>query len=175
MEQALTTERLACEPLAAGHAPLLFAELRNANLYRYIPQDPPADVEALAARYARLAAEPHSPDGSELWLNWVVRERGGAYTGTLEASVTPGQEATIAYFVFEPYQRMGYAKEGVGALLEYLFEQHGVSVIIAEIDTRNAASIGLVKSLGFECVAHTVDADFFKGQASDEYRFEIAR
>ena len=176
MSQLLTSERLDCEALVAGHAPLLFPELRNEALYEFIPQDPPANVAALSARFERLEREPHSPDGSELWLNWVVRERAtGAYAGTLEASVTPAQAAEIAYFVFAPYQRRGYAKEGVGVLVDCLFETYQVGVVVAEIDTRNIASISLVESLGFACVAHTVDADFFKGATSDEFRFELRR
>jgi RimJ/RimL family protein N-acetyltransferase len=176
LRQQLTTSRLDCEPLVAGHAQLLFPELSNAALYAFIPQDPPVNINALAVRFVRLEHEPHSPDGSELWLNWAMRERAtGTYVGTLEASVVPGRSAEIAYFVFTPHQRRGYAKEGVGALIEHLFESHQVGVVIAEIDTRNRPSIALVESLGFERVAHTANADFFKGAASDEYRFELHR
>ena len=98
-----------------------------------------------------------------------------AYVGMLEASVLPDRTAFIAYFIFEPHQSKGYAKEGVSALLDHLFEDYVVDVVIAEIDTRNLASIALVKALGFECVAHTLDMDHFKGAASDEYRFELRR
>ncbi len=173
----LTTPRLICEPLVAGHAPLLFPELQNTVLYRFIPQDPPVDIATLTTRYERLAREPHSPDGDELWLNWALREKSddGIYVGTLQASVTPGQIAYIAYFIFEPHQRQGYAREAVGALVEYLFEDHQVEIVAAEIDTRNAPSIALITALGFQCVAHTANADFFKGAPSDEYRFELCR
>ncbi len=176
MRQPLTTARLVCEPLATKHARLLFGELRNARLYRFIPQDPPASLDALETRYTRLASHPHSPDGSELWLNWAMRERSRcAYVGTLEASVTPGHQAEIAYMVFEPSQRLGYAGEGVDVMINYLFERHAIDVVIAEIDTRNAASIALVLSLGFDRVAKTTGADYFKGSPSDEYRFELRR
>lgn len=174
MGQVLVTERLECEPLVAGHAARLLPELRNAALYRFIPQDPPDDVETLTARFERLEHEPHSPDGSELWLNWAMRQRTtGAFVGTLEASVVPESSAEIAYFVFEPHQRTGYAKEGVSVLIDHLFGQYQIEVVVAEIDTRNVPSISLVKSLGFECVALRANADFFKGATSDEYRFEL--
>ena len=176
MMQMLTTHRLDCEPLVAGHAPLLFPELRNEALYEFIPQDPPSGVDALTARFERLENEPHSPDGTELWLNWAMRERAtGAYIGTLEPSVTPGRSADLAYFVFAPHQRRGYALEGVGALVDYLFDRYRVGAVVAEIDTRNTASISLVKALGFACVARTANADFFKGAPSDECRFELVR
>jgi ribosomal-protein-alanine N-acetyltransferase len=49
-----------------------------------------------------------------------------------------------------------------------------VSRVAAEIDTRNTASIHLVEALGFARVATTPGADFFKGAASDEYRYELS-
>jgi len=39
----------------------------------------------------------------------------------------------------------------------------------AYVDTRNKASIRLLERLGFERVDATKDADFFKGESSDEY------
>ncbi len=176
MDGALETARLVGEPLTAAHAVLLFPELRNPALYRFIPQDPPPSIDTLTSRFERLASQPHSPDGDELWLNWVLRERASdAYAGMLEATVIPGQSATIAYFVFVPYQRQGYAHEGVGALVKHLFTVHQVDVVVAEIDTRNRASIALVKTLGFTCAARTDNADYFNGAPSDEYRFELPR
>jgi len=47
-----------------------------------------------------------------------------------------------------------------------------VSRVGTEIDTRNTASTRLVEALGFALVALTPNADFFKGTASDEYRYE---
>ena len=174
MRQSLTTARLDCEPLVANHAPLVFSELCNDDLYRFIPQEPPASVEVLTARFERLEREPYSPDGTELWLNWVMHDRDtGAYVGTLEASVVHGQSATIAYFVFVQYQRLGYATEGVAALIDLLVDVYQLQVVVAEIDTRNTASIALVKALGFACVGRVEEADFFNGAASDEYRFEL--
>lgn len=176
MSQLLATERLNYEPLGAEHASLLFPELRDEALYRFIPQNPPASVEALTARFERLEREPHSPDGDERWLNWVMRDRAsGSYVGTLEATVSPARSALVAYFVFASHQRRGYAKEGLRALVDHLFATYQVDAVIAEIDTRNIASISLVAALGFACIARTTDADFFKDSASDEYRFELRR
>lgn len=47
-----------------------------------------------------------------------------------------------------------------------------MSRVGTEIDTRNTASTRLVEALGFALVALTPNADFFKGTASDEYRYE---
>jgi hypothetical protein len=47
----------------------------------------PLSAAALAARYARLAHR-RSPDGSQLWGNWVMRVRAtGMAAGTVQATV----------------------------------------------------------------------------------------
>jgi RimJ/RimL family protein N-acetyltransferase len=172
-EARLETPRLLLEPILPGHAPVLYERLQDERLYRFIPQDPPDTPEALEDRYQFLSGR-RSPDGREAWLNWAVRERGsGEYAGTLEATVYDEGTAIIAYMVFVPYQRRGIAAEACGRLLEHLFEGYRASMVAAEIDTRNAASIALVESLGFERVGFQKDADHFKGSTSDEYRYEI--
>ncbi len=54
----LTTARLCLEPITPQHAQHLSLVLSDLQLYTYIPEDPPADVASLAARYQRLAASP---------------------------------------------------------------------------------------------------------------------
>ena len=155
-EVQLETERLFLEPILPAHAPVLYERMQEERLYRFIPQDPPVTPQALEDRY------------------WAVRERGsGDYAGTLEATVHDDRKATVAYMVFVPYQRRGFAAEACWRLLEHLFDDYRVGVVAAEIDTRNTASIALVESLGFERVGFQKDADHFKGASSDEYRYEI--
>lgn len=175
-ERALETPRLVLEPLTPAHAPALYPSLRDDRLYRFIPTDPPTSPTALATRYRRLATR-RSPDGREAWLNWAMRRRNppGPYVGTLEATVLPDRSAVIAYLVFVPDQRRGYAREGVAALLDHLLRDHPLDLIAAEVDTRNAASIALLAALGFARVATTRGADHFKGAPSDEHRYELRR
>jgi RimJ/RimL family protein N-acetyltransferase len=58
-------------------------------------------------------------------------------------------------------------------MLWHLLEDYGVRVVVAEMDTRNAASVSLVEALGFERVGTTLGADRFKGSVSDEHRYEL--
>lgn len=172
-ERVLETRRLLLEPLTVAHAAGLYELLLDRRLYDFVPQDPPATRQALEDRYRRLSAR-RSPDGSEAWLNWAVRERAtGGYVGTLEATVNGDRTAAIAYAVFVPYQRRGFAAEGCERVLAHLFGDYGVSAVVAEIDTRNAASMALVESLGFGRVSLRENADHFKGASSDEYGYEL--
>jgi ribosomal-protein-alanine N-acetyltransferase len=172
-EAQLETGRLVLEPILPAHASVLYDSSQDERLYQFIPQDPPASLQTLEDRYDFLSAR-RSPDGREAWLNWAVRERGsGDYAGTLEATVYDKGTAIIAYMVYVPHQRQGFAAEACGRLLEHLFEDYRVSMVAAEIDTRNTASVALVEALDFERVGFQKDADHFKGASSDEYRYEI--
>jgi len=172
-EAILETTRLVLEPVLPSHAPTLFEPLQAQAIYKYMPEDPPDSVEALTIRFRQLAAR-RSPDGQEGWLNWIMRLREEkTYVGTLQATVLPNATAYIAYLLFPTFWKQGYAREGCRRVLDLLFEDYQVRTVLAEIDTRNAPSIRLVESLGFQCVATKRDADFFKGSTSHEYHYEL--
>jgi [ribosomal protein S5]-alanine N-acetyltransferase len=182
-EATLETERLVLEPLLPEHVPLLLEGLADERLYRFIPTDAPESAEALETRYRKLSSR-RSPDGSEVWLNFAMRLREGTtpedgavpqttYVGTLEATVFPDRSAYIAYTLFVPSWHHGYAREGCARMLGHLVEDYKVRVVVAEIDTRNAASVSLAEALGFERVGTTLGADHFKGSVSDEHRYEL--
>jgi len=171
-ERILETRRLVLEPLIPAHAEAIYEQLLDKRQYEFIPQDPPTSLQALERRYQALSSR-LSPSEQEAWLNWVVRLLfEGTYIGTLEATVYANCTATIAYMIFPPFWRQGYALEGCGRLLNHLFKDYGLSVVSAEIDTRNIASIRLVEALGFKRVSKQTNADFFKGVVSHEYRYE---
>ena len=173
-EKPLETDRLVLEPLRTAHAPKLYEHLLDRRLYTFIPQDPPASPKVLEERYRKLSTR-RSPDGREAWLNWALRVRGGGYAGLLEATVEADRIAYVAHTVFVPYQGTGFGAEGCRRLLRHLFEDYNVTAAVAEVDTRNAASIALVEALGFERVSFHKNADHFKDAPSDEYRYELRR
>ncbi|NMG05552.1 GNAT family N-acetyltransferase [Brasilonema sp. UFV-L1] len=170
-ETTLETSRLLLEPLMASHAIHMYRQLQDERLYQFIPQEPPISLQVLQTRYRALSSR-LSPDGQEAWLNWAFRLRAGTYIGTLEATVYANQRAAIAYMIFPPFWQQGYAKEGCLRLLNHVFNDYQVNIVAAEIDTRNVASIKLIKSLGFKHVSTKENADFFKGCVSHEYRYE---
>jgi RimJ/RimL family protein N-acetyltransferase len=166
----IATQRLILEPLTAGHAQKLFDSFSDPNLYTFLPGEPPVSVEALRERYQRLERR-RSPDGSELWLNWAGRQHNGAYVGLVEATVHADATAHVAYFVFAPFQRQGFAREALEAVLAHLKNDAGVPEARALLDTRNEASWRLLERLGFRRGRTIKAADRFKGSASDEFEY----
>jgi ribosomal-protein-alanine N-acetyltransferase len=105
-------------------------------------------VEALRQRYAGLESR-QSPDGSQQWLNWVVRLASGHCAGIVQATIHPGHSADFA-FVFAPeYWGRGVALEACQAVLPHLTEDLGVRTLFATVDPANVRSLRLLERLGF--------------------------
>ena len=142
---------LRLEPQMAGHAAELYAVLRDPGLYQFTDDGAPESEDWLRQRLARLESRA-SPDGAFHWLNWVVREASGSVVGYVQATLDAEGVAEIAYVIGRQFWRRGFAGEACRVMLAELAETFGARRIVARIDTRNAASLALVRKLGFECV-----------------------
>jgi ribosomal-protein-alanine N-acetyltransferase len=171
-KHVVRTKRFSLYPLKAEYAERMFDGLSDVRSYEFIPDDPPESVAALAARYERLQGQ-RSPDGQEVWLNWVIgSENEPTLFGYVQFTITLAeQRAFVAYFVFPSYQKQGFAAEAVAAALSHVLATFRVTQVDAQIDTRNVASIALVESLGFVRTRMVPHADEFKGTVSDEYHY----
>lgn len=146
--QALAAGELVLEPLVAGHAEAMFAALGDPELYRYLDHPPPPTVEHLRAVYAGVEKR-LSPDGSQIWLNWVVRRPGEAPLGYVQATVMPNHTAWIGYVFSVQHWGRGHATQAVRAMLEHLAADCGVRCFLASVETENLSSIRLLERLGF--------------------------
>lgn len=170
----MNTPHLRLEPLRREHANLVHSLRQDQRLYTYLPQEPPSLVE-LEERFEYLE-HGLSPDGKEHWLNWIVFLHDTSQpVGSFQATIRKDQNSQIAYETFVSYWRKGYATEAGISIITHIFDNYETNVLEAEIDTRNTASIRLVESLGFDCIACNRNVDFFKGASSDEYRYVLRR
>jgi ribosomal-protein-alanine N-acetyltransferase len=144
----ICTRRLQLEPLQARHADEMFVGLSDLTLYSWIDERPPQSVATLRDRYERLQSR-SSPDGTEAWLNWAIRDVDDQkVVGYVQATVRQDR-AFIAYVIFSSAQRRGYGHEAVSAMLTELHEYCAVSKFCATVDARNHPSLSLLVGLGF--------------------------
>jgi RimJ/RimL family protein N-acetyltransferase len=107
-----------------------------------------------------------------LWLNWVGRHKETrALVAHFQAGVKADRIASVGYLVARQYQNQGLATEGLNAVFNYLHGFLGVKEVKAWSDTRNKASHKLAEKLGMVRIDTVKDADFFKGETSDEFVF----
>lgn len=59
-------------------------------------------------------------DGSQRWLNWVVRLPGGELAGYVQATVLPDRSSYVAYELASRYWRRGIGSDAVQAMLDEL-------------------------------------------------------
>jgi RimJ/RimL family protein N-acetyltransferase len=165
------TARLAFEPLAPSHAAELAPLLGDPALWRFIPREPPGAAD-VARRFAVVSVVERP--NRDRWLNWVLRRHGDASAiGLVETTVAPDHRAYLAYFVFVPFQRQGYAREACAAALAHLRDACGVTRVAAEVDTRNDASQRLLARLGFACDGTRHAADPIAGMPAFDYRYAL--
>ena len=81
--------------------------------------------------------------------------------------------AEIGFTVSRENQGKGFASEAVRAVLRVIFERTAVERIEAITDSRNVASIALLKSIGMRQAK--IAQVWFKGSTSTEYAFVLRK
>jgi ribosomal-protein-alanine N-acetyltransferase len=146
--QTLTTSDLVLEPLTVAHAEAMFELLADPQIYRYLDHPPPPSVDHLRSVYAQLEAR-QSPDGSERWLNWVVRPHGGSPVGVVQATVGLADRAWVAFVFGSPHWGRGHAHQATQAMIEHLAAAYQVTRCMATVEADNERSVRLLGRLGF--------------------------
>ncbi|HKU87954.1 MAG TPA: GNAT family N-acetyltransferase [Casimicrobiaceae bacterium] len=146
--RTLVTARLVLEPQVTAHAEPMYALLQDPAIYRY-ENEPPESVDWLRERFRRLESRT-SADGSEQWLNWVVRLRDSDLIGYVQATACEALPAAIAYVFASRWWGHGYASEAVVAMMEELAESYGARAFSAVLKRDNLRSVRLLERLGFE-------------------------
>lgn len=151
--EVIETARLTLEPLRVEHAAEMAPALDDVALHRFTGGRP-ASVEQLWQRYRQQAAG-RSPDGTEGWLNWVVRHRAsGAPIGTVQATVSPAgdragdrPQAQLAWVIATAHQGQGYAGEAAAGMADWL-RGRGVRRLLAHVHPEHRASERVAERLG---------------------------
>jgi RimJ/RimL family protein N-acetyltransferase len=160
LDRGWLTERLDLEPLAVAHATELAPLLDDTSLHEFTG-GAPLSAAALAARYTRLAAR-RSPDGEQLWGNWVMRVRAtGAAAGIIQATLPAGGPAAgsaeVSWVVVRAAQGHGYAKEAARSLVATL--QNAGWTVVAHIHPGHLASQRVARAAGLSPTADLCDGE----------------
>jgi len=160
LHQGWRTERLDLEPLTADHAAELAPVLDDTALHEFIG-GAPLPAAALARRYARLAAR-RSPEGHQLWGNWVMRVRDtGKSVGTVQVTMPADGPAAgpaeVAWVVGVQTQGHGYAKEAACGLVALLREAGWT--VVAHIHPAHLASQRVAHAAGLSPTEEVHDGE----------------
>jgi len=158
--QHLSSDRLELEPLRPEHADEMAPLLDHVELHTFIGGEP-ATRDELRGRYTRQVVG-RSPDGSQRWLNWLVRRRdSGQAVGTTQATVSEqdgGLTADVAWVIGASQQRQGYAQEAAKLMVGWLRHQ-GVEIVVAHVHPHHQASVAVARAVGLAPTDTVVDGE----------------
>ena len=142
----------------------MFRVLSDPAIYQFENEPPPSE-EWLTRRYARLENRV-SAEGTQIWLNWVVRLPCGELAGYVQATVFMSGAALVAYELASRHWRRGIGRSGLSAVIDELNENYATALFAAVLKSTNFRSEGLLVSLGFEPASEEQAAQF--GAEPDE-------
>ena len=143
---ALITPRLRLRQARADDLDDLHAVFGDPAAMRYWSTLPHADRDQTRAWLDRMIAA--SPEVS---ADFVIEHR-GRVIGKAGCYAVP----EIGYILHRDFWGQGLAREALAAVLPYVFSRFPVDALRADVYPRNAASLGLLKKLGFEEVGRAV-------------------
>lgn len=143
------------------HADEMAAVLAFPSLYRFTGGAAPT-TGRLRARY-RSQVRGSSRDGSQGWLNWIVRGGSGAAVGYIQATLERdgGTDRLIAGlgWVIAPFaQGRGVATRASARVVDWLCDA-GVQEFRADIHPGNTASAAVARRLGLAPTPTVVDRE----------------
>jgi RimJ/RimL family protein N-acetyltransferase len=126
----------------------MFRVLSDPAIYEF--ENAPPESEAWLHRRFELLESRGPADGSEDWLNWVVRLPSGQLAGYVQATVSREGWAYVAYELNSQYWRQGIGTTAVAAMLQELRAVYRVREFVAVLKGKNYRSRALLLSLGFQ-------------------------
>lgn len=170
MKPQFRTERLYLRRLCRQDVPIL-AHWRNdedCRRYQCWRQTSPSALRRFALRYRRSRLLSRQRE-----QHYAVCLHDGTLVGDITVFYIRGDNVSIGYTIFPPFQRNGYAYELLSSLLPLLRAHYHLD-ICAIADRRNIASISLLYKLGFEILEKKSEENVFilspnvKGETRDD-------
>ena len=126
-------------------------------LVAHLPDEFPSRDEIdgfLSVQLQRMEAAPER----RAWMARLMKSKEGEAVGHCGFHGPPEivGRAEIGYTVFVRFRHQGFAKEAAGALVRWAF-QRGETVVYASVSPDNAASLAVVRGLGFRQVGTQED------------------
>lgn len=147
------TERLLISALTLKDIKNFVAHRNQPEVARYQNWYPVSEAEVEQLIFNQSKAEFGRPDQ---WYQFAIRLLPDyTFIGDIGLHFVTNfyRQVEIGYSISMAYQRKGYGRESVQAVLSYCFSNLNLEIVSATIDVRNTASQRLLESLGFQLMA----------------------
>ncbi|WPB57099.1 GNAT family protein [Xylophilus sp. GOD-11R] len=171
----LRTERLVLREIVHADAPALLGIHGDSTAMHYMFCEPMRDLEESHAWIGRFAAERLAPAPCIRW--GIERQSDGAFIGTcgMYDWVQGWRRCSVGYALASFAWGLGYMREAMSALLEWLMGPMQINRVGAEIHPTNTPSLRLARGLGFEVEGTLRQALVWKNQPHDVLLLSLIR
>ena len=122
------------------------------------------------------AKQPGDLEPGGPWYQFIAERReDGALVADLGVGFgIPGHaQVELGYRVLPAFQGQGYGREAVAAIISFLIERHGIHRFVGVAAAQNAASVALLRSLGFRQEGHFRQSFHCGGEWIDDLYFAL--
>ena len=168
----IETDRLLLREILPDDAPAIFRLFSDDQVTRYY------DLTTYTALSQAEELVDFFDESFELEraIRWgIERKADGALLGTCGYVWLRRFRGEIGYELHSDYWRQGYMSEALDAILDFGYTELGINRIEALVMVDNAASAGLLRSLGFTQEGILRQHDFFKGEFHDMRLFSLLK
>lgn len=174
MFQPIHTERLILRPFQPDDVAVFHSRRNNPDVAKMQDWDFPFPLERAQAVVDSIIALGEPTDGE--WWNAMVTLKDGEPVGDLGVSLTwEGRTAEVGYSFDPAHWGRGHATEALTALVDYLFDDRGVTRVFGMLDPHNVASARLLERTGFLYEGRTRSSYWKAGEVSDDLIYGMTR
>lgn len=145
----IETERLLLRPFVLEDAEAMYQIMSDPEVGRYLPDTPPATVEASREILRAYPIADYAEHGFGRWA-CVLRETGEVIGFCGLKRLMPSGEVDVGYRLARRTWGRGLATEGARASLAYGFDVLSLPEIIGMVMPANGASMRVLEKLGLE-------------------------
>jgi [ribosomal protein S5]-alanine N-acetyltransferase len=170
----LETKRLLLREITKDDADSIFSCFSNEDVTRYYGQETLNNIEQAEAFVDFFANSYKEKRG----VRWGIELKGyQGIIGTIgfNAWSPKHKRAEIGYEIHPEHWGMGYTFEAISKVIQYGFDEFGLTRIGAVVFMENEASIKLLTKAGFEKEGILRDYMYQNGEAFDTYVYSIIK
>lgn len=174
MFPTLETERLILREISKNDAEGIFSCFSNENVTRYYGQETLDNIEQAEAFVDFFANSYKEKKG----IRWGIEIKGNqGIIGTIgfNAWSPKHKRAEIGYEIHPEHWRKGYTFEAVSKVIQYGFDEFGLTRIGAVVFIDNEASNKLLTKAGFQKEGVLRDYMYQNGEAYDTYVYSLLK
>jgi RimJ/RimL family protein N-acetyltransferase len=173
----IKTERLVLRKFRASDAADFLAYRQLPSVSRFQGDGWEKMTAEEAAAFVRKMAKSR-PGLPGHWFQIAIeRADTGQLIGDCAIHTLPNdaRQAEIGFSLNPAFQRRGYAREMIQALIGFIFTEMDMHRIIAITDVRNISSVSLLERAGFRREGHFRQNAWNKGEYTDEFLYAMLR